>query len=123
MFSLGPKKILGNLLLGNLCALDEVISTGRSGSFFFKTHDQKYFIKTLPTAEESFLFSHLKDYLEYLEENPNTLLPRFYVHFFKIDLFLICFFLLPFSLKKLGIVSNQATKWEINTLCDNGECV
>eukprot|EP01091_Cochliopodium_minus_P004492 TRINITY_DN14382_c0_g1_i1.p1 TRINITY_DN14382_c0_g1~~TRINITY_DN14382_c0_g1_i1.p1 ORF type:complete len:375 (-),score=119.29 TRINITY_DN14382_c0_g1_i1:48-1172(-) len=78
MFSLGPKKILGNLLLGNLCALDEVVSTGRSGSFFFKTHDQKYFIKTLPSAEESFLLTYLKDYYEYVQQNPNTLLPRFY---------------------------------------------
>jgi len=69
MFSLGPEKILGNLLLGtkkktnkqtnkkqtknkqlnvnyfsklgNVGALCELVSTGKSGSFFFKSVDNR----------------------------------------------------------------------------------
>ena len=93
MFTLGPKKIIGNFLLGSLCSLDEVISSGRSGSFFWRTNDQKYFIKTLPPTQESFLYTRLRDYHEYIENNPNTFLPRFYVNLiFYFLLFIFIFF-------------------------------
>jgi len=51
MFSLGPEKILGNLLIGSFSALCEVISTSRSGSIFFKSIDNRYFIKTISVNE------------------------------------------------------------------------
>jgi hypothetical protein len=106
---LGPEKILGNaLFLGNLCALCEVVSTARSGSFFFKSNDGRFFIKTLPPDEFLFLRRILPSYYEvrpaalngfsnclasvikanvmalsrgiyqYVASNPNTLLTRFY---------------------------------------------
>lgn len=79
MFCLGPEKILGNaLFLGNLCALCEVVSTARSGSFFFKSNDGRFFIKTLPPDEFLFLQRILPSYYEYIASNPNTLLTRFY---------------------------------------------
>lgn len=79
MFCLGPEKILGNaIFLGNLCALCEVVSTARSGSFFFKTNDGRFFIKTLPPDEFLFLRRILPSYYEYTISNPNTLLTRFY---------------------------------------------
>ncbi len=64
-FCLGPEKILGNaLFLGNLCALCEVVSTARSGSFFFKSNDGRFFIKTLPPDEFLFLQRILPSYYE-----------------------------------------------------------
>jgi len=78
MFSLGPEKVLGNILLGNLDALCEMVSSGRSGSFFFKSNDGKYLIKTLPADEHYLLQRILPSYLEHFTGNPNTLLTRFF---------------------------------------------
>eukprot|EP00005_Dracoamoeba_jomungandri_P000758 CAMPEP_0174256474 /NCGR_PEP_ID=MMETSP0439-20130205/5696_1 /TAXON_ID=0 /ORGANISM="Stereomyxa ramosa, Strain Chinc5" /LENGTH=1331 /DNA_ID=CAMNT_0015339093 /DNA_START=87 /DNA_END=4078 /DNA_ORIENTATION=+ len=79
MFSLGPEKILGNaLFMGRLCVLCEVVSTARSGSFFFKSNDGKYFVKTLPSDEFLFFRKILPSYYHYVSKNPNTLITRFY---------------------------------------------
>lgn len=79
MFSLGPERVLGNVLfLGNMCAVRQVASTGRSGSFFFKTMDGRYFIKTLPYDEHTFFARNLRAYHEYMVGNPDTLLTRIY---------------------------------------------
>ncbi|PRP85099.1 putative phosphatidylinositol-4-phosphate 5-kinase [Planoprotostelium fungivorum] len=77
MFSLGPEKILGNLLLGNLGSLCSLVSTGKSGSFFFRTSDGKYLIKTLPYEEVLFLIKILPSYYDHLSSHTNTMLTRF----------------------------------------------
>lgn len=41
---------MGNLFLGTLEGICEVVSTARSGSFFFKSMDQHYIIKALPSG-------------------------------------------------------------------------
>ena len=61
-YSLGPEKILGNILLGNLSTLGEVATSARSGSFFLKSTDGAYMIKTLPPAEEQTLLRILPSY-------------------------------------------------------------
>lgn len=47
--SVGPEKLLGNLILGKLSSLSELSSSGKSGSFFYFTDDSKYltFIKDI----------------------------------------------------------------------------
>jgi len=77
MSSLGPEKILGNLLLGSLGALCEMVSTGRSGSFFFKTNDGKYLIKTLAPEEHDVFQKILPSYFSHMNTNPNSLLTHF----------------------------------------------
>ena len=54
-------------------------SQGRSGSFFISTDDNKYMIKTLK-PEELELLKHafLKEYIEYIKDNPDSLLIRLY---------------------------------------------
>ena len=37
--SVGPETLIGNLLMGNLCNLSEQCSSGKSGSFFYYSHD------------------------------------------------------------------------------------
>jgi len=56
MYCLGSEITLGNILLGRLVTLEEVVSTGRSGSFFFRSADGKYLIKSLPPEEHAFFF-------------------------------------------------------------------
>lgn len=43
-------------------------SAGKSGSFFFFSHDNKFIIKTLKTNEKKLLISILNDYVSYLKE-------------------------------------------------------
>ena len=49
--SLGPEQVLGNLLIGRLSTLSEKISDGKSGSFFFFSHDGKFMAKTISKGE------------------------------------------------------------------------
>jgi hypothetical protein len=53
-------------------------TTARSGSYFYKTRDEKFYIKTLQFPEVSALISILKDYLLHLRENPKTFLVKIY---------------------------------------------
>ncbi|EGG22863.1 ankyrin repeat-containing protein [Cavenderia fasciculata] len=76
MFSLGPEKIFGNLLLGNLSNLCEVVSSGRSGSSFFRSNEGRYLIKTIPQNEETVLKTILPSYLQHLTKYPNSLLAK-----------------------------------------------
>src|SRR5690242_8223154 len=47
--SIGPEQVLGNLILGRMSSLSEKISDGKSGSFFFYSHDGRFMVKTIPT--------------------------------------------------------------------------
>ena len=53
-------------------------STGKSGSFFFYTDDHKYLLKSIRRSEFKVLLKKLKQYYEYILENPESLLPRYY---------------------------------------------
>ncbi|GAM22814.1 hypothetical protein SAMD00019534_059890, partial [Acytostelium subglobosum LB1] len=76
MFTLGPEKIFGNLLMGNLSVLCEVVSSGRSGSMFFRSNEGRYLLKTIPQNEEAVLKSILPAYVQHLERHPNSLLAK-----------------------------------------------
>ena len=54
-------------------------SQGKSGSFFISTDDNKYMIKTLkPDELELLKHAFLKEYVNYIKKNPNSLLCRLY---------------------------------------------
>ena len=72
--SLGVQKIVESLLVGNFSSLDGLMTTGKSGSFFFYSDDGKYLIKTMTKSEFMFLRSILHHYYEYVRNYPNTLL-------------------------------------------------
>ncbi|EGC32690.1 hypothetical protein DICPUDRAFT_37984 [Dictyostelium purpureum] len=74
MYSLGPERVFGNLLLGNLSALSEIDSSGRSGSMFFRSSEGDYLIKTIPSNEEAVLKNILPAYVQHLQKYPNSLL-------------------------------------------------
>lgn len=58
--------------------MTSLTSQGKSGSFFYYTADGKYMLKTIKYREYKFLRSILKDYYEYLKQNPKTLITKFY---------------------------------------------
>eukprot|EP00045_Choanoeca_perplexa_P007464 m.68064 g.68064 ORF g.68064 m.68064 type:complete len:676 (-) comp14093_c0_seq1:22-2049(-) len=49
---------------------------GRSGSFFYLTHDQRFIVKTVTATERDLLRRLLPDYYLHLQDNPNSLLSR-----------------------------------------------
>ena len=53
-------------------------SSGKSGSSFYYSNDRKFIIKTIHCSEHKHLRRILKDYYNYVKENPNTLLCQFY---------------------------------------------
>ena len=53
-------------------------SSGQSGSFFFHTADMKFMIKTIKTTEFTFLKKKLVAYYNYIVDNPETLLAKYY---------------------------------------------
>ena len=54
-------------------------SAGKSGSFFISTDDNKYMIKTLKSDELELLkHAFLKQYVEHIRKNPDSLLCRLY---------------------------------------------
>jgi hypothetical protein len=54
-------------------------SEGKSGSFFFFTHDNKFLIKTLTNNElETLLEGFIENYYDHLNLNRQTLLAKIY---------------------------------------------
>jgi len=76
--ALGTDDLLGHLLLGRLRTLRTMSSSGRSGSIFYVSPDNRFFIKTIPEEEDATFCRILRDYYVHLRENPNTLVTRFY---------------------------------------------
>ena len=57
--------------------LSEIISPGKSKSFFYFSYDMKYMLKTVYPYEAEFFKKILPHYYEHLYKNRNTLLTRF----------------------------------------------
>lgn len=59
-------------------AFADQFSEGKSGSFFSKTVDEKYIIKSVSKAEAKVLLNILPNYLEYMTRNNDTFISRIY---------------------------------------------
>jgi 1-phosphatidylinositol-4-phosphate 5-kinase len=53
-------------------------STGKSGSFFYFSYDSKFVLKTISVGEFEYFKLILEDYYFHMQNNPNTLLQRFF---------------------------------------------
>ncbi|OUM54822.1 hypothetical protein BVG19_g4255 [[Candida] boidinii] len=53
-------------------------SPGKSGSFFYYSKDYRYIIKTIHHAEHKQLRRVIKEYYQYVEDNPDTFISQFY---------------------------------------------
>lgn len=76
--SLGVEKIMSSLLKSEFSSLIGLMSTGKSGSFFYFSDDCKYVLKTMTREEYIFLRRILPDYYKHIADNPDTLIPRFF---------------------------------------------
>lgn len=85
--SLGVEKIMASLLQSEFSSLVGLISSGKSGSFFYFSDDGKYVLKTMSPDEFSFFTRILPDYFAHLDSQPGTLIPKFF-GFHKIKYFL-----------------------------------
>ncbi|KAK1426658.1 hypothetical protein QVD17_15335 [Tagetes erecta] len=59
-------------------ALRELSSPGKSGSFFYLTHDDKYMIKTMKKSEVKVLKRMLPAYYDHVKTFENTLVTKFF---------------------------------------------
>ncbi|QPG76235.1 hypothetical protein FOA43_003621 [Brettanomyces nanus] len=66
------------LALTEKVALTELGSPGKSGSFFYYSGDYRFIIKTIHHSEHCHLRKILKQYHDYVVQNPDTLLCQFY---------------------------------------------
>ncbi|ETO31705.1 hypothetical protein RFI_05418, partial [Reticulomyxa filosa] len=57
--------------------LDAKFGEGRSGAFFYFTHDSRFLVKTISKSECEFFVSILKKYVEFLHDNPDSALNLF----------------------------------------------
>ncbi|EDO06697.1 Phosphatidylinositol-4-phosphate 5-Kinase family protein [Babesia bovis T2Bo] len=75
--SVGPEHLVGNMVLGNLSTLSELLSEGRSGALFYFTDNGKLVLKTVTRTCAEFVLQWLPHYYQHLKENPNSLITRF----------------------------------------------
>ncbi|KAM3271233.1 hypothetical protein ACQJBY_041793 [Aegilops geniculata] len=59
-------------------ALRELSSPGKSGSFFYLTHDERFMIKTVKKSEVKLLIRMLPSYHKHVKRYNNSLITRFY---------------------------------------------
>ena len=53
--------------------------SGKSGSFFFFSHDNRFLIKTMKNAEKMKMIEMLDEYVQHIQDSQNTsLLTRIY---------------------------------------------
>ena len=63
----------------NKAAIDKMSeSKGRSGSFFFYSHDKLFIIKTISGEEKNTLLDILHDYFNYIKDHNSTLMTKIY---------------------------------------------
>jgi 1-phosphatidylinositol-4-phosphate 5-kinase len=86
----------------------EFISNSKSGQFFFYSHDGRFMIKTQTAAESKFLRRILPHYYQYVMQNPNTLMTRFYgMHRVKIGE-ILSLFVFPRRQFSLHVIPGEA---------------
>lgn len=77
--SLGPEKILTYIFKSNFQTLSELCSSGKSGSFFYYSHDGRFMLKTIPRHEFKRMKTMLKNYHEYLTiRNKESMIARIF---------------------------------------------
>ncbi|CAD8183271.1 unnamed protein product [Paramecium pentaurelia] len=76
--SIGPESILQSLIKGDLSCLQELTSTGKSGSFFYYTADGQFTLKTIHHQEFRFLKQIMRNYYYHLKNYPETLIIKLF---------------------------------------------
>ncbi|KAK1937386.1 putative 1-phosphatidylinositol-4-phosphate 5-kinase [Babesia divergens] len=75
--SVGPEHLVGNMVLGNISTLSELVSEGKSGALFYFTANGRLVLKTVTPKCAEFVQEWLPSYYEHVRKHPNTLITRF----------------------------------------------
>ena len=54
--------------------MTELVSAGKSGSLFYLTPDNQFFVKTISANEFNLFCDKIKDYHQYMTRNTNSLI-------------------------------------------------
>lgn len=76
--SISPQEFITEMMISSTTKIEQLVSTGKSGSMFYYTKDGKFIIKTISKSEYDFLKTILPDYFLYIINNESTLVPKFY---------------------------------------------
>jgi 1-phosphatidylinositol-4-phosphate 5-kinase len=76
--SISPQDFITGIIISGSTIIEELCSTGKSGSLFYYTRDGKYILKTISTTEYNFFKKILPNYFQHLTNNKHTLLPKFF---------------------------------------------
>ncbi len=74
--SIGVDHFVSDLIQGKVSTLSELISSGKSGCFFYYTADGKYTLKTIHKKEYTFFIKILKDYYEFLTKYSESFITK-----------------------------------------------
>lgn len=82
-YGITPKSYRQSFAIRNLADIDgslmlERFTEGKSGSFFYFTQDFRFIIKTVSASEERFLRKIAHSYYNYMQENEDSLIIRFF---------------------------------------------
>lgn len=77
IMSTAPEMFFGKLLFGAWSSLSETQSDGRSGAYFYYTHDGKYIIKNIPQAESLALRRTLSTYYNHVKTYKSSFLVKY----------------------------------------------
>jgi 1-phosphatidylinositol-4-phosphate 5-kinase len=76
LFHVDPAEYL--LSLTGKYVLSEIVSSGKSGAFFYYSQDYRFIIKTIHHSEHYFILRILRHYYDHVKNNPHTLLSRIF---------------------------------------------
>jgi 1-phosphatidylinositol-4-phosphate 5-kinase len=75
--SISPQDFITGIIVSGSTIIEELCSTGKSGSLFYYTRDGKFIIKTVSETEYLFLKKILPNYFKHLKNNKHSMLPKF----------------------------------------------
>lgn len=67
---------LSKAITGSVESFEGLSSSGKSGSFFFTSHDKRYMVKTIKNAEFSLIRNILPEYFAYVTKHKDSLLNK-----------------------------------------------
>lgn len=67
---------LSKAITGSVESFEGLSSSGKSGSFFFTSHDKRYMVKTIKSAEFSLIMNILPEYFAYVTKHKDSLLNK-----------------------------------------------
>ena len=74
--SISPQDFITELMISSQTILEELCSTGSSGSLLYYTRDGEFIVKTISKNEFKFLKTIIGEYFFYLKDNPLSFLPK-----------------------------------------------